>query len=214
MKTKHTIEQRNDQGEAFRQDNRLISGYSIVFDSDSVPMVVWNDRGELVEVVERITPESLRGADMSETVAAINHDFNQVLARTDSGTLDISVDEKGVFYRFEAPKTTYANDLLINIEAGNIRGSSFYFSMDLDKGWDIQERADGKLQATIQRVVKIHEMGPVTKPAYPETTAENRSAALGEALAEYFQRKEQIEEEPTASELYEHLENIREIDLL
>ncbi len=45
---------------------------------------------------------------MSGVVATFNHNFDNVLARADSNTLDLTIDEVGVRYTFEAPNTTAA----------------------------------------------------------------------------------------------------------
>lgn len=182
-------------------ENRNFSGYGIVFNSDSVRMTIYDPEYGIVEVVERISPESLSDADMSSVIAARNHNFNQILGRTDTApgkepTLNLTVDSRGVHYAFSTPDTTYGNDLLESSRRGDIHGSSFVFTMDWDEGYDFEERADNTLVATPKRITKIYEMGPVTNPAYPETTAENRSQLLASAVKEHMRKKaEEITEE-------------------
>lgn len=173
------------------ENERAFSGYGLVFNSDSVPMHIWDDSMGIVEVVERITPDSVAEADMSDVIAAYNHNFDKVMGRTTSGTLQIAADDRGIKYRFEIPETSYGNDLMVIAKRGDVAGSSFVFSMDWEQGYDVQERDDGKIQATVKKITKIHEMGPVIKPAYPETTAENRSDALGEAIGNFLKRKKE-----------------------
>ena len=48
---------------------------------------------------ERIAPNAFENADMSQTVALFNHDYNQPLARMGQG-LELEVDENGLKYRF------------------------------------------------------------------------------------------------------------------
>lgn len=221
------IEYRNIQDAELRadEDNRRITGYGIVFNSDSQPMRIWDDQtGRILDVVEQITPASMRDADMSDLISAYNHDFSRVLGRTVAGTMKISRDAKGVRYSADVPNTSYGNDVLELVRRGDLRGSSFVFTMDYEAGYDIQERNDGTLVASPVKITKIYEMGPVINPAYPETTAENRAGMLEKAVKRFLAEKdaekrteEQGEEEKRtedmadATQAPEHTEEARTI---
>jgi uncharacterized protein len=181
---------------SYDAENRSFSGYGIVFNSDSVPMTIYDRSVGQVDVFEQITRQSLEGADMADVIAAINHDFSKILGRTASGTLELSVDDNGVKYRFDVPETSYGNDLLVSTRRGDFRGSSFTFSIDPKTGYDIEERADGSLVARPKQIRKIYEMGPVTNPAYEATTAENRSNALFVAAAEFLKARSEEQAKP------------------
>ena len=47
-----------------------------------------------------------------DVVALWNHDANQLLGRTSSGTLRLSSDERGLKYELDPPATTLARDLM------------------------------------------------------------------------------------------------------
>lgn len=183
-----------DDGMEVDIENRSITGYGIVFNSDSTPMPFWDDRtGKIYEVVEQITPDSLKGADMRDVISAFNHDFDKVLGRTTSGTMSITTDKKGVKYRTKAPQTTYANDVIELLKRGDLTGSSFVFSMDWDEGYKMEERADGTIVAIPKKIKRVYEMGPVISPAYPETTAENRSTMLEKAVKRFLNDRDKIQ---------------------
>lgn len=175
---------------SFDEESRNYSGYGVVFNSDSLPFYVWHD-GDIVEVVEQITRDSVEASDMSDLVGTFNHNFDKVLGRTSAGTMTYEIDENGVLYRFNMPNTSYANDLIESTKRRDVQGSSFMFSMDWSEGYDITERTDGSLLAIPKKITRIHEMGPVVKPAYPETTAENRSEGLASAVGDFFKRKKE-----------------------
>lgn len=160
-------------------ESRTIEGYAAVFDTWS------HDLGWFKEKVNRAAFE---GVDMSDVVATFNHDFNYPLARTSSGTLSLMVDERGLKYEFQAPNTTAGNDLLENIRIGNIKGSSFMFTVDTDS-WTFKN-SDEMDEREIIKVGRLFELGPVVMPAYPDTTAAARSA-------EYAKKDETVE--PTQS---------------
>lgn len=177
------------------EDGRSYSGYGVVFDSDSVPMMVWDEKRGVIEVVEQITADSLRDTDMTDVISAYNHDFSKIMGRTSAGTLELKQDSIGIFYRFEVPNTTAGNDLIESTKRGDIQGSSFVFWMDWEEGYDIEERADGKLIAKPKKINRMYEIGPVVMPAYPETTAQSRSSALAEAVGQYLQNRNEDEPE-------------------
>lgn len=187
---KHSVEYRNQQYE-ISEENRSFSGYGIVFNSDSVPMVIYDRDEGHVKVYEQITRESIEAADTSDVIAAINHNFDKILGRTSSGTLELTIDDTGMKYRLsELPNTTYANNLRESASRGDISGSSFTFSLDMSEGYDIEERGNGDLVARPKKIVRVYEMGPVTNPAYPATIAENRSEALFKSAQEYLKSRD------------------------
>jgi HK97 family phage prohead protease len=144
--------------------SRTIEGYAVVFDRWSRTLGWFK---------ERVSRSAFENVDMTDVVATFNHDFNQVMARTTANTLTLSVDDTGMKYRFEAPNTTAGNDLLENIRNGNIVGSSFMFSIKKDT-WT-HDRESDEYTRTIDEVENLYELGPVVMPAYPDTTAAQRS---------------------------------------
>ena len=152
-------EMRMDGGE----ESRKVVGYAAVYDSDSEEM--WGFR-------ERIAPGAFENALGDDVRALFNHDANMLLARTKSGTLKLSSDEKGLKYEFEAPKTTAGNDLLEMLKRGDVSQSSFAFTVDEER-WD--EKTGQKPLRTIVKVKRLYDVSPVTYPAYPDTTVAARS---------------------------------------
>jgi HK97 family phage prohead protease len=146
------------------EETRTISGYAAVFDK-------WSH--DLGFFREKLSRTAFDGVDMSDVVATFNHNFDHVLARSSSGTLNLSVDENGLKYTFEAPNTTAGNDLLENVRNGNIKGSSFMFTVK-EQTWKYTEDDEAD-ERTIEKVGSLIELGPVTMPAYPDTSAAKRS---------------------------------------
>lgn len=146
------------------EETRTISGYAAVFDK-------WSH--DLGFFREKLSRTAFDGVDMSDVVATFNHNFDHVLARSSSGTLNLSVDENGLKYTFDAPNTTAGNDLLENVRNGNIKGSSFMFTVK-EQTWKYTEDDEAD-ERTIEKVGSLIELGPVTMPAYPDTSAAKRS---------------------------------------
>src|SRR5699024_5623556 len=100
-----------------------VEGYALRFNTLS------NDLGGFVET---ISPQALKDADLSDVRCLIDHDSSKVLGRTTSDTLELNVDEEGLYFRTQLPNTTYAKDLYENIRLGNINQCSFGFILDED----------------------------------------------------------------------------------
>lgn len=183
-------------------ESRLISGYGIVFNSDSHPLVIHDDEHGSVRVVEQITRKSIERADISDVISAYNHNFEKILGRTTSATMTLSTDSRGVKYTVSAGKQSYADDLLESLRRGDVAGSSFVFTYDMAEGYELQDRKDGTVVAIPRRITKIYEMGPVTTPAYPETTAENRNSGLEKAVKRHLaeRKKEDTPDEKDEEE--------------
>lgn len=178
------------------EDSRTVEGYALVFNSLSE---------DLGGFREQIDPEAMEGMiAASDIFALLNHSNERgVLARSKYGvgSLELEVDEKGLKYRFEAPKTSLGDEVLEYLKRGDISQSSFAFTVDSDQ-WDKQE--DGSYIRTIKKFHRLYDVSPVFTPAYSATSvacarfAEIQEAdrkALEEAKAEEERLAEQKEKE-------------------
>jgi len=150
------------------EDGKTVTGYAAVFNSMSEEM--WGFR-------ERIDPKAFDNADMSDVRALFNHDPNMLLARSSSGTLALSVDEKGLRYSFELPDTTAGRDLREMLKRGDVSQSSFGFTIAED-AWEERKNDAGEVVETTRIITKVHrlfDVSPVTYPAYPDATVAIRS---------------------------------------
>lgn len=103
--------------------------------------------------------------------ALINHDSNLVLGRTISGTCKISIDEFGLKYEIDPPDTSYANDLIVSMQRGDINQSSFAFQVDYENdgdSWEYDESNDVYVR-TLKKCKCLYDVSPVTYPAYDQT---------------------------------------------
>jgi len=147
-------------------ESRVLEGYASIFNRDS------EDFGGFVE---QIKPGAFDGVlERSDVRALINHDSNQLLARSASGTLNLIVDDKGLKYSFEVPNTSYGNDLLEMVRRGDLTQSSFGFSLS-SEGYEWEKREDGTRVRSITKIDKLFDVSPVTYPAYPDTEIAKRS---------------------------------------
>lgn len=153
-----------------------ITGYAVRFDKWSVPLAVWNEKG----FVESIDKRALEGVDMSKVIASVNHNFDKVLARAEKGTLGLKIDDNGLKYEIKVPNTTVGRDTLEDVRNGNLTGSSFIFTTVEDK-WVFKK--EGHDERTVLKIGKLIELGPVTMPAYPDSSASAAKRSYDEAIA-------------------------------
>lgn len=153
----------------------VVEGYASVFNRYS------QNLGGFVEVVrpgafkETIT----KGNDI---LGLFNHSRDFVLGRLASGTMRLAEDEKGLHYEIDLnPKDPDAQRVLAKIERGDVRGSSFSFTvMQNGETWSV---TDDEFPLRELTSVRLYDVGPVTEPAYLDSTTEAKKRALS-ALAE------------------------------
>ena len=100
-------------------ESRKISGQAIVFDS-------WSR--DLGGFIERILPGAVtEDLLLGDIVANVNHDNDQMLARSvnGEGTLSLELREDGVWFSFDAPETARGDEILWNVRHGNYFECSF-----------------------------------------------------------------------------------------
>lgn len=157
---------------------KKISGYALK----------WNQRYSMGWFTEEISRDALKGADLTDVRALLNHDPNFVLGRTTAGTLKLTQDDTGLRYEIDLPDTQAGRDLATSIERGDISQSSWGFTlrMDEDSTGDEWTRNDGKDHRTIKAVRQVFDVSPVTFPANPNTDVARRhfDAIQAEAEAE------------------------------
>ena len=168
-----------------REDGKeVVVGYGSIFNSKS------ENLGGFYEYISptAISEETIAKSDVR---ALINHDANLILARSTSGTLDLSVDEKGLKYEFEIPETSYGKDLAINMKNGNLNQSSFAFTVGDDE-WSTDD--NGNDIRTITSIDKLFDISVVSYPAYSQADSDLVVAQRGLAM---YKEKQEIKEEET-----------------
>ena len=174
-----------------KNGNVVVEGYAARFEDETVI------GGKFAE---RIARGAFDKADMSNTVALFNHDWNMPLARVGRG-LELEVDDKGLKYRFELGNQSYAKDLAENIRMGNVSTSSFGFTI-ADDDWE--RRDDGVHMRTINEVETLFDVSPTTQGAYPTTEVALRSmqSFLDSEVEEELRKLEEEEEEEKRPDHY------------
>ena len=152
-RTMGTIEVRESEG-----DEMTLEGYAAVYNSET-------DLGHFREVIK---PGAFDDVLDNDVRALINHDPNLILGRTNNGTLELSVDERGLKYKVKLGNQQYAKDFYESVKRGDISQSSFAFTID-KQSWN-EERT----VRSVDKVRQLLDVSPVTYPAYAAATVQAR----------------------------------------
>ena len=186
-------------------ESRHIEGYAIVFNSLS------NDLGGFREIIEQgaITDELINNSDI---VCLMNHDIKKgLLARSyhGRGSLKLDIDEHGLHYSFEAPKTALGDEVLEGIRRGDIAKCSFAFVCGEDN-WTKDE--NGEYIRHVKKIKNLYDVSLVYHPAYEETEVKADTRGLDELKAQEANNivKENSEDMNDKQELITQLQTILE----
>ena len=162
------MEERQIQSE-FNLTDRTVEGYAVCFEEES-KNIGW------IEVIHRgaITEDTLKNSDI---FAKFNHDNNKILARSKygEGSLLLQIDERGVRYMFESPKTALGDELLEYLHRGDLTASSFAFTINKeDRDAERWYKKDGVIYRDIYKIDRLYDISPVFNPAYEATSCSAR----------------------------------------
>ena len=97
----------------------------------------------------------------------LNHNPDNLLGRTRSGTLKLQTDEQGLTLANDLPKTTLGNDIRILVHRGDLTGFSFGYAPDTKS--DTHRMApDGKQITTRNNIERMVDVSLATYPAFEE----------------------------------------------
>ncbi len=149
-----------------------VVGYGAVFNQRTDIGGMW---------IEEIAPGAFARAigEGADVRALFNHDANHILGRQSAGTLTVSEDETGLRYDVTLPAS--ATGVAEAIARRDVTGSSIGFTVRAEE-W-IRAEAPGQLP--VRRITEIdwlRDVGPVTFPAYEQTTADAEARSMAVSL--------------------------------
>lgn len=147
---------RDDSGEP------IIEGYFAVFNSN---YELWEG------ATESIAPGAFDSSLSGDIRALINHDTTLVIGRTTNQTLELKVDQRGLWGRVKInPKDQDAMNLHARVERGDVTQCSFGFYIREE---ETEFLPDGSIHWTLTDV-ELFEVSCCTFPAYEETSISAR----------------------------------------
>lgn len=181
------------RAEDTEEDKMEIKGYAAVYDSP-----------ETYSYTEVIAKGAFDEADMSDVVLRYNHDDSfMVLARTRNKSLDLSVDDKGLYMDAVLQNDITEHKNIYNaIKTGLIDKQSFAFTVEED---DYDYDTDTR---TIKKIGKVFDVSVVDQPFYNDTDV-SIASKNEEFLARREELRKQHEEELKEEERKATLEKAR-----
>ena len=166
-------------------EERIIEGYAIVFNELS------EDLGGFREMImpEAVNEELINKSDI---YYLYNHNDNSTpLARSNhgSGSLELTVDDKGLKYRFNCLNTEFYE----LVKRGDLSKSSFAFSLPNDGSGEIWEKnSEYNYIRKIVKIEQLYDCSAVLVPAYSATELYARNLNKKEIDPSYYQHYEDI----------------------
>lgn len=156
----------NDNNELY------VEGYAVRFNE---PAVLWEYEGK--QFKEQVDDRAFEEADMSDVIFNYNHS-GKVMARTRNKTLELKVDDKGLYMKAKVDGTEEGRKLYEEIKGGYIDRMSYSYTVN-EAAYDSENHL-----RTIRKIKKLYDVSAVDIPAYETTTIFARSLIDAEEEAQ------------------------------
>lgn len=176
IRAETAIDSQSSNNQVESNQNMAISGVAAVFNQPSI-------KGDFTEYVDQ---NALNNVDLSQVLLLYAHDFSNILARADAGTLQTSIQPDGLHFNAQLPDTQLGHDTYTNILNGNIKGMSFGFKIAPGgDSWSVNSQ--GNTIHTINKINQVFELSLTPIPAYTET-----SVQVQRDLAQFLSSKKEV----------------------
>jgi HK97 family phage prohead protease len=167
MKT-YAIEERDADG--VLSDRMMIEGYAVLFDE---PQTYQFGDTTYTEIIRK---GALDNADMKRVVLRYNHnDTVMALARVKNGSLQLTIDDKGLLVRAELLDTQSNRDLYKSIRNGLIDEMSFAFTVAPDGDVWTYENDYSVVTREINAIETLYDVSVVDTGFYEKTSVYART---------------------------------------
>ncbi len=154
------------------KNGMFVEGYALTFEDSTV---LFESQG--VQYRELISRGALANADMSDVIFNYDH-TGKVMARTRNKTLELMVDDRGLYIRADLSGTEEGRKLYEEIRGGYVDKMSFSFIAS-DNEYDRETRT-----RKIKGIKRLIDVSAVSVPAYQTTSIAARSFFEAEAEME------------------------------
>lgn len=178
MKEKRTFEVRSLEVEYDTEKYcGVVEGYAVLFDDPATY--------EYTEVIDR---HALDNTNMTDCVLRYNHSEDGFsVARTRNGSLELRIDDTGLYIRAYVINTQFGRDLYTMIQEGLVTQMSFAFTVTREE-WNDETKT-----RRIMEIDKLYDVSAVDQPFYVNTSIFARSLADYEEEAR--QKKLELEKQ-------------------
>ena len=142
--------------------------------------IVFSEPAKIGNTTEVISPDALRGVDLSDVVLLTNHDGAQIPLARSPKTLALTVTQRGLEMSATLPDTEQGRSIHTAVKRGDLSQMSFAFDIK-------QSKFDEATQTrTITEIGRVYEISIVNYAAYPQTTVTARNATNNESEVDWL----------------------------
>lgn len=160
------------------EDANIIEGYAVVF--DTVETMYEYDG---IEYKEEVKSGAFNNTDMKDVVLNFNHGGKPV-ARTKNSTLELTVDQRGLFVKADLSGTEEGRKLYEEVKGGYLDKMSFAFTINAE------EYSRDTRTRSITDIKRLFDVAIVDVPAYDSTSVMARNFFQAEAERELTEVRE------------------------
>ena len=178
------VEMRAVESESEDNQEMIVEGYAIRFNEDTII-------GEApCGFIESIKREAMSTAKLDDVVFNLNHDDSKIAARTLNGSLELTVDEKGLKIRAILANTQIGRDIYEMIRAGLITTMSFCAYVNKSQWTETNDEEMDRRD--IVEFGRFFDVSAVTFAAYEQTeiAVARSSKFIDEDVKKHFEEKE------------------------
>lgn len=204
-----TLEEKLNEGRSYRdvhnfeirtasddESQKIVEGYATTFD-EPYELAQWDDwDGYRVHFIEQVDAHAFDDCDMKDVIMQYNHE-GRVFARSRNNTLELRVDEHGLFIKADLGHTEIGRQLYEEINGGYTDRMSFGFTVKSDERSEKKdnENKTRTITRTITGISKLWDVSAVSIPANDGTEISARSWCDGviAELTEEHRKAEDIE---------------------
>lgn len=140
------------------------------------------------QIYERFERDCFVGCDMSDIIMQYDHQ-GKVYARTSNNTLQITVDDKGLYIKADLSKSQASREMYEEISSGLVTKMSWGFAT---KDYYFDESTSTIVHKSIK---KIYDVSAVSIPANDGTSIHARSELLEEQIARITKELEEKQQQ-------------------
>lgn len=158
-----------------------LEGYGAVFNQRAT-IVGW-----FAEWEEEWAPGAFaKTLQESDIRSFFNHDENIILGRNRAGTLTLNEDAHGLRYVVRPPDSEWGRPVVEAVRRGDVTGSSIMFRVVKDQWTRPAARGENPQRRILE--AQLFEVGPVTFPAFPQTSVAARAMGAQDDTAGVLER--------------------------
>ena len=163
------------------EEQNIVEGYAATFGNEEV--MYEYDGIQYKEVINR---NAFDTAQMADVIMNFDHEGKPV-ARTRNNTLELRIDDVGLFIRADLSGTSAGRELYDEIKGGYIQKMSFAFTVS-DETYDQKKHL-----RSINGIKRLYDVAAVSIPAYDSTSIMARSFFEAEAERERAEARTLLE---------------------